>query len=253
MDKYTEMINKSLDEIDNLAVMSEELVKSEDSKEVSPSDVSEDAPKENESSEEEKDNQDDPVSSQEDTDADSEGQEDAGEEEETEKSLKSILEDNDDVKKSLEVSDFLQELVKGVSAVLEQHGASLSKSIQGNSQTQEYLAKSFEGIVKSQQVIVKATSSLQKSVAELTSRLEKVESTPVRKSVTSTKAIEKSFDHSAGGNVEKDKPQLTKSQISSKLFQGVQEQKFGHNDLLAFESTGSIQTLSPEARNYLGL
>ncbi|QMV48379.1 hypothetical protein [Bacillus phage SPO1L3] len=248
-----EMINKSLEDVEKLTEMSESLSKSEDSKEVASSEISENTPSEGENQESGAPENDDPETSQEDTDADSEGQEDAGEEEDTEKSLESVLNENESVQQSLEVSGFLQELVKSLDGVLSRHQDTISKSMEGNAQTQELLAKSFQGIVKSQQAIVNTTERLQKSITELNSRLDKVERTPIKKSVSSAKVIEKSFDSSIGNKAEDSKQQLTKSQISDKLFAGVQEKKLGNDDLLAFESTGNVQTLSAEARNYLGL
>lgn len=243
-----EKINKSLEEVEKLSEMSESLSKSEDSKEVAPNEVSENTPEESQGGSE----GDDPVSSQEDTDADSEGQEDAGEDDSTEKSLESVLSESDTVQQSLEVSDFLQELVKGIDSVLSKHQDTLSKSIEGNSQTQDLLAKSFEGIVKSQQAIVNTTARLQKSITELNNRIEKVERTPIKKSVTNANVIEKSFEASVG-NKEDTSKQLTKSQIGDKLFEGLQEQKIDDTDLYAFEATGSVGALSPKARNYLGI
>ncbi len=145
------------------------------------------------------------------------------------KTLKSpwnpVLNENESVQQSLEVSGFLQELVKSLDGVLSRHQDTISKSMEGNAQTQELLAKSFQGIVKSQQAIVNTTERLQKLITELNSRLDKVERTPIKKLVSSAKVIEKSFDSSIGNKAEDCKQQLTKSQISDKLFAGVQREK----------------------------
>ncbi|WIT25808.1 hypothetical protein [Bacillus phage SPO1L1] len=247
-----EMINKSLEEVEKLAQASESLSKSEDSKEVAPSEVSENGPSEEENQTGASEG-DDLETSQEDTDSDTEGEEDSGEDESTEKSLESVLKENENVQKSLEVSEFLQDLVKSIDSVMSRHEQTISKSMEGNTQTQELLAKSFEGIVKSQQAIVNTTQRLQKSITELNNRIDKVERTPIKKSVSNVNVIEKSFDDSTGSKAGESKQQLSKSEISDKLFAGIQESKVTNEDVLAFESTGNVQTLSAEARNYLGL
>ena len=75
----------------------------------------------------------------------------------------------------------------------------------------------------------------------------------VRKSVASAQPINKSFEASAG-----DKPkatnQLSKGQISAKLMSAYEGGNTNlMNDVLAFESTGKVETLSNEAKTILGL
>jgi hypothetical protein len=271
MDALNEMINKSLDEID---AMTEEfskgkLSKAQDDEDLNAGDVSEDAPQEdNEDAPEEGAPQEDapeqddaPQEDNEDTDNDEEGEQDSGEDEDVEKSLADNLKSNDSVRKALEVSEFLDTLVKSISDTIVNHSSSinthnesLSKSLLAQEQSNELLAKSLMGMVKSQKAILEQNSELQKSVRVLNKRLKAIEEQPmVRKSVSSAQAINKSFEASAG-NKPKPTNQLSKGQISAKLMASYE----GGNtalmtDVLAFESTGKLETLSNEAKTILGL
>jgi hypothetical protein len=269
-----EMISKSLDEID---AMTEEfskskvegtLSKAQDDEDLNAGDVSEDAPQEdNEDAPEEGAPQEDapeegaPQEDNEDVDNDEEGEQDSGEDEDVEKSLADSLKSNDSVRKALEVSEFLDTLVKSISdsisnhsSTINNHNESLAKSLQAQEQSNELLAKSLMGMVKSQKAILEQNSELQKSVRVLNKRLKAIEEQPlVRKSVASAQPINKSFEASAG-NKPKATNALSKSQISAKLMSAYE----GGNtalmtDVLAFDSTGKVETLSNEAKTILGL
>jgi hypothetical protein len=259
-----EIINKSLDEIDaivdeiNKGMDTSELSKAVDDEDVSPDEVSEDAPQEDEQPQEDAPNEDD--APQEDTpqegtdsDADNEPEEDEQQDEDYEKSLDQELNGNDSVRKALEVSEFLNELVKGISSVLSKHGESISKSINSTETSQELLAKSFNGIVKSQKAVLETQSRLMKSVGELTNRINKLESQPMtRKSVPSAKAVEKSFAASAGDAPVKQA--FNKSMALNELSKAVSEGKNQFiSDILALEGTGDVSALSSEAKHLLNI
>jgi hypothetical protein len=125
--------------------------------------------------------------------------------------------------------------------------------LESTNQSQEILAKSLLGITKSQRAVLEGQADLQKSIRTLNKRLKAIEEQPmVRKSVSSAQAVNKSFEASAGN---KPKPQaLNKSQMSAKLLQAYEGgNKELLNDVLAFDSTGDVGTLSSEAKNILGL
>jgi hypothetical protein len=263
-----EIINKSLDEIDaivdeiNKGMDTGELSKAVDDEDVSPDEVSDDEPQEDDKQQEDDapDNNDAPQEDDApaddapaDSDSDNEPEEDEGQDDDYEKSLDEELNGNDSVRKALEVSEFLNELVKGISSVLSKHGDSINKSISSTETSQELLAKSFNGIVKSQKAVLETQSRLMKSVGNLTARINKLESTPMtRKSVPSAKAIEKSFAASAG-----DKPvneKLNKSLVLNELSKAVSEGKNQFiSDILALEGTGDLSALSLEAKHLLNI
>lgn len=262
-----EIINKSLDEIDaivdeiNKGMDTDELSKAVDDEDVSPDEVSDDAPQEDDEKDDDAPASDDAPQEDDapaddapaDSDSDNEPEEDEGQDDDYEKSLDEELNSNDSVRKALEVSEFLNELVKGISSVLSKHGDSISKSISSTETSQELLAKSFGGIVKSQKAVLEAQSRLMKSVGNLTARINKLESTPMtRKSVPSAKAVEKSFAASAG-----DKPvneKLNKSLVLNELSKAVSEGKNQFiGDILALEGTGDLSALSAEAKHLLNI
>lgn len=264
MSKIDEIINKSLDDID--AIVEEikkgnnegDISKAVGDEDLAPGDISEDAPEAGEDPAEDGAEQGaegaeeageggDPDA---DSDTDEEPEENEQEDEEVEKSLEDSLKANDSVKKALEVSEFLDQLVKGISNDLLSQRTELSKSIQSTSQATELLAKSFEGIAKSQRVVLETQAQLLKSIRTLNSRMQKLESQPQgRKSVASTaQVVEKSF---AGQAAPTGVEGLSKAQVSAKLFQGVQEGKIESTELFAYESLGAINALSPQAQAYL--
>jgi hypothetical protein len=260
MSKVDEIINKSLDEID--AIVSEikkgnteaELSKAVGDEDLAPEDVSDDAPAADDGTEGAGDDAgagDEGVGDDADVDTDAEPEQNEQEDEEVEKSLEGTLKSNDNVKKALEVSEFLDTLVKGISGDLLAQRAELSKSIESTSHSNELLAKSFVGIAKSQRVVLETQAELLKSVRALSTRLQKIEAQPqVRKSVATApqaQVLEKAF----GGDNAAASTQLSKSQVSAKLFQGIQEGKVTQDELLAFESLGTMGALSANAVAYV--
>ena len=257
-----EMIKKSLDEIDTMADNFETLSKAQSGEELAPNDVSEDAP---EPTQEEgtdgadeggEPTPDEGNQDEGDTDNDSEGEEDEAEDEEVEKSLEADMKKNGDVKKALEVSEFLNQLVKSIATVLETHTDGLQKSMQSTDHSNDLLAKSLLGMTKAHQTIMKSQSELHKSISEINKRLDDMSHQPVvRKSVASSaQPIEKSFDASVGNPITKPTGNtLSKSQASAMLMSAYS----GGNteimtDILALEGTGNFDALSPEARAILG-
>ena len=263
MEDFNEMINKSLDDIDALVgdIKNEDTIsKAQTGDDLNADDVSDNAPAEEEDGEEGGGDEPEQDTDDTDVDADAEAEEDASEDEEVEKSLENELKSDDNVRKALEVSDFLDTLVKSISGKLDAHSTNitahnedLAKSLQASEQSNELLAKSLMGMVKGQKAILEQNVELQKSVRVLNKRLKAIEAQPqVRKSVQSTaQPINKSFQASAGGSATPEKPSLSKSQISGKLFEGVEAGKIDANDVLAFEGTGRLESLSEQARNYI--
>ncbi|MMZ43516.1 hypothetical protein D1872_50680 [compost metagenome] len=264
MSKTDEIINKSLDEIDAMVAEINKGITEDDTDLVkavggdesapTPDEVSEDAPTE---TEDESAGDEEPTGDDGDVDDDTEPEEDEAEDEEVEKSLEDTLKDNASVKKALEISEFLDTLVKGISADLSNHSERINKSLQSTDEATQLLAKSFEGIAKSQKAVLTTQVELMKSVKALTKRLQKLEAQPqVRKSVaSSTQVVEKSFANSASAGVPAvsgaGNMSLSKAQISAKLLAGVQEGKVDSSDLIAFDSLGTINAISPAAQNYI--
>ena len=258
MSKVDEMINKSLDDIDAIVEETKkgntegDISKAVGDENLAPEDVSEDAPAAGEEEGQEDTGEQAPEEAGDDADVDNdeEPEENEQEDEEVEKSLEDNLKGNDSVKKALEVSEFLDTLVKGISSDLVAQRNELSKSVQSTTQATELLAKSFEGIAKSQRVVLETQAELLKSVRALNSRIQKLESQPQgRKSAANAaQAVEKSF---AGQPPAQTGTQLTKSQISAKLYQGVQEGAIESMELLAFDSLGNINALSAVAQAYV--
>lgn len=254
------IINKSLEEIDELIGNLEksniggdnDLIKSDE--EPKPEEVSDDIPESADS--EEDDGEEGADDGSEPTEEEDEIDED---EEEMEKSLESELKSKEGVKQALEVSEFLQEFVKSISNVI----GDLEKSIKSNDTditkslggSNELLAKSLNGIVKSNKAILESHVRLSKSMNEITSRLESIETQPmVRKSVSNAKAIDKSFDTSLGMQETTNTNKLSKSQAVAQLtksYEGGNGDLL--NDILALESTGDFGTLSESAKLELGI
>jgi hypothetical protein len=257
-----EMIKKSLDQIDTLAEDYEALSKAQADEDLSPGGISEDAPNPAEEGEGNEGNPEEgagePDMDEGDKDNDSEGEEDEEEDEEVEKSLQSDMQKNGDVKKALEVSEFLNQLVKSISNVLGVHTEDLQKSMQSTEHSNELLAKSLLGMTKAHQTIMKSQSELHKSILEINKRLGAIEHQPmVRKSVASTaQPIEKSFDLSGGNpatSQQSPSTTLSKSQMSAKLMDAFNSGRTElMTDILALEGVGSVEALSPEARAVIG-
>ena len=268
-ENLNEMLTKSLDEFDtyidqfnsNEEAEKDAISKAQNDEDLSADDVSKDAPSEDEEqAPEEQAPVDDgtgaPDDSQsEDTDEDSEGEEDSEEDEQYEKSLAGELNNNDSVKKALEVSEFLGSLVKSLDDVLTDRTDRISKSIESkHAESNSMLAKSIIGIAKGQRAVLETNAELLKSVRAMNKRMNTIESQPlVRKSVSnSTQVVEKSFKASAGEVAPKQT--LTKSQASAKLmtaFDGGNSAVL--NDILALDGTGNLNSISDAGKQVLGL
>jgi len=259
---HDELINKSLEEIDELVKGMEKAEEEQISKalpqdDATPDEVSQDTPPAEEGAEQDQAPTQEGAGDDADVDTDTEAEENEQEDDEVEKSLEDTMKGNEGVRKALEVSEFLDELVKGISTVIGNQSVTLNKSLASNEQSQALLAKSFEGIVKSQKAVIGITGKLQKSIHALTERLEAVEAQPlVRKSVPNAKAIEKSFPASTGA-------QNSGNTTNSTLSKGVAVQRLSEevmkgnsslmNDVLALEGSGNFNSLSAEAKTFLGL
>jgi len=267
-ENLNEMLTKSLDEFDayvngftkNEEAEKEAISKAQTDEDLSPDDVSKDTPSEDDEQEsapeqapEEDGAPDDSQSA--DTDEDSEGEEDNDEDEEVEKSLASELNSNDSVRKALEVSEFLDTLVKGLDTVLTERTDKISKSIQESHQeSNSMLAKSIIGIAKGQRAVLETNAELLKSVRAMNTRMNELESQPlVRKSVSnSAQVVEKSFKASAGEV--SPKQTLTKSQASAKLMESFEGGNSAVlNDILALDGTGNLNSISDAGKQVLGL
>lgn len=275
--KIDELLSKSLDDIENLVKSHQEDALSKGlGQDPNPEDVSEDAPEEapeegtedGQEPEEGQEQEDDQAEAPDDadTDSDTEQEENTEEDEEVEKSLYNQLSgDNENIRKSLEVSEYLDALTKGISSILEGHSGNIQKSLESTESNQMLLAKSFQGIIETQRIVLGSTSELSKSVAAmsntvnaLASRLEVAEKTPlVRKSVASTsvKPLEKSFANTqqtaTPANAGSD---MNKSVALQKLTAEAEKGNSAYNsDILALESTSNLNVLSSDARKFLGL
>lgn len=251
------MINKSLDEIDAMVKSLEQDEQDLSKSEVSPEEISNDtpAPSTEEGTEEGEETTEEPTEEGEEPMEDGEVEDDTDEEptEEFGKSLAEELNEDDDVRKALEVSEFLDALVKGISDRLLAHDDSIAKSLQGADKSNELLAKSFHGIVETQKAVVKSQTTLSKSIADLTRRLDTLEHSPVvRKSVSTTRdqVIEKSF---AGNNntATNNNMTLSKSDAVEKLTIECANKPELVQDVLALESTGDFNVLSALAKSIL--
>lgn len=257
MSKVDDLVKKSLEELDSLAdELGYDLQKGE---RPAPGEISDDneAPEEPENEEPtggegapEEGEEGEGVEGEGAEGTDGEGYEDN--DEEVEKSLESELKSNDSVRRALEVSEFLGELVKGISKVIGDQNESIVKSIQSSEENAEVLAKSFQGMLKSQRFILETQGELSKSIASLTKRISKIESQPKgRKSVLNT--VEKSFKASAG-DVPTNAPasdKLSKAQVLDILSTAYESDKTRTdlmNDILAYESLGDMGVLSPAAK-----
>lgn len=266
-ENLNEMLTKSLDEFDayvngftkNEEAEKEAISKAQTDEDLSPDDVSKDTPSEDEEESapeqapEEDGAPDDSQSA--DTDEDSEGEEDNDEDEEVEKSLASELNSNDSVRKALEVSEFLDTLVKGLDTVLTERTDKISKSISdSHKESNSMLAKSIIGIAKGQRAVLETNAELLKSVRAMNTRMNQLESQPlVRKSVSnSAQVVEKSFKASAGEVAPKQT--LTKSQASAKLMESFEGGNSAVlNDILALDGTGNLNSISDAGKQVLGL
>lgn len=270
MPNYDEMIGKSLDELEQISNQystEEEDTEGEVSKAQSdntnPDNISDNTPvpEESEGDEGEEDESVDEAGEQEDDteeyEADDEDEHEEGEEEEeTEKSLEDHMRSDDNVKKALEVSEFLDSLVKSLSETIQDQREDLNKSLEAQEQHNELLAKSFKGIAESQKVVLQTSAGLLKSVDSLSSRIKKIERQPkTRKSMPSAKAIEKSFNtEDTNSGSEQNSQKLDKSMALSKLTNAVQKGEGNYtSDILALESTGDFNSISNEARSYLNI
>lgn len=253
-----DVISKSLDDIEEMVKSLEEkeedtISKGMDDKDEDAKNVSEDAP-------EDGDNQDNNQDDNQDEDADNEGEEDADQDDDYEKSLSNELNKNENARKALEVSEFLQELVKSLDVVLSKAFTStdgINKSITDSANnSNELLAKSVQGLVKANKAVLDSNKRVQKSLDDISGRLAKIEKQPMtRKSVASSKAqpIEKSFEASLGGEPTPSN-KLSKGQAVATLTKSWREgNKAVQNDILALESTGNFETLSAEAKSLLGM
>lgn len=258
-----EVINKSLNTLDSIAEDMQKSVgepKEEDKvskavgdEDLQSGDVSEDAPQpeqEDEAPQEEAPEEDA------DADADSEPEEDADEDEEVEKSVESDLRKSENSSKALEVSPFLEDMVKSIDATIKAQTEAIHKSLlESRSHTDESLVKSVQGIFKSQESILKSQVALSKSLEALNSRLNTLENQPVvRKSVTSkAQVVEKSFNDSIGisGGASN---QISKSEATSKLMAEFDKGNSAvMQDILGLESGKDVAHLSDNAKQILGL
>jgi hypothetical protein len=260
MSKVDDMINKSLDEIDSIVAeikkgnADTDLSKATADEDLSPEDVAEDTPDADDDNAGD-DAGDEPTGDDAgegddaDVDNDEEPEQDT-EDNEFEKSLKS----DDGVRKALEVSGFLSGLAKSLGDIIEGHSDKLNKSLEASDHSNQLLAKSFEGIVKSQRVVLETQAELLKSLRVISKRVKTLEEQPlVRKSVSNAKAVDKPFTDSTGATAPTGAATLSKSQISAKLFQAVQESKVPASELLAFESLGSVNALSDNTKAAIGI
>ncbi|MDP4224894.1 MAG: hypothetical protein Q8910_00795 [Bacteroidota bacterium] len=263
MAKLDDIITKSLEEIDELAKglvsgtegnsNTDNLSKSDPE----PNEVSDSAPEEEEEEPGQEPNEEpggEPEQEQED-EPEEEPEEDP-DEESAEKSLEDELNGDDSVRKALEVSEFLDSLVKGLSKVIGDNTSAIKgqqdtivKSLEATTQNTDILAKSFQGIIKSQRAVLETQSELSKSIRRLSKRIETIESQPMPRKAA-LNVVEKSFKASMGDESANapTSDKLNKSEVLAKLNNAFSQGNTNvMNDILAFESMGDIRVLSPEA------
>jgi hypothetical protein len=270
MSKVDELINKSLDEIDEIvkSIGKGEADTEEDttlekgmSGDPKPDEVSEDTPpEENPEENPEEGNEEGALPSEEGNEEtpeegnEEEQENDTDEEEDNyEKSLKEELESDGNVRKAIEVSEFLTGFLNGVTKAMGAQRSEIAKSVKTSEESNDMLAKSFEAIAKSQRAVLEINAELVKSVRILSKKIKALEEQPmVRKSVASTngvKVLEKSFN----GQETKGET-LSKSEIVNKLMSEYQSGKSDlMQDILAFESTGNSSVLSNTAKSLLNI
>lgn len=251
-----DVISKSLDEIEELVKNVKDNSISKAMSNPAPDEVSEDAKEEEQEGQEGEAQDEGNEEEQEDTDEDQDqedSQPDQEGDEEDEDYKKSIdLKSGASVKKALEVSEFLSELVESLNKSLEAQKGEISKSLKSTKNVSEALAKSFEGMAKAQKAVIETQVEVMKSLKALGKKVDAIGAQPqVRKSVANAQVLTKSFDASLGN-----KPagnQLSKSQVLSKLTAEFEKgNKAIMNDILNYESNGSLDSLSDQAKNILG-
>lgn len=262
-----EVISKSLDNLDTIAEDLQKSVeepkeedkvsKAQGDEDLQSGDVSEDAPQpeQDEAPEEDAPEAEAPQEDA-DADADSEPEQDTDEDEEVEKSVESDLRKSDNSAKALEVSPFLEEMVKSIDATIKAHTEMLNKSmLESRTHQDESLVKSVQGIFKSQEAIMKSQVALSKSLEAFNSRLDRLENQPVvRKSVTNkSQVVEKSFNDSigiSGGSSDT----ISKSEATSRLMVEFEKGNSGiMQDILGLEAGKDVSNLSDSAKQILGL
>lgn len=211
-----ENIQKSLEEIEKQA--DEILGSSEDfdvEKAMKPEDVVKDETKDKKESKKVENEKEEDKEKDKEEDEEKEEDED---EEETQKSMKEMIEENEEIAKSLDVSDFLSEITRIQAKSIDGLRRDVAKSLKTSEQVSSVLAKSYQAIMKSQQglydLIKSQSEALQKQedlIKSLEARLDQVERQPVGRKAT-VDVVEKSFNQSAG--VEE---KLSKSQVLAKM------------------------------------
>lgn len=201
-----------------------------------------------ENTEEKEDNKEEAQDEAEDKEEDS--AENKEEDEKVEKSAVKLLQENEEIAKSIEVSDFLTQFTRINGEVIDSLRADINKSLETSAHTATILAKSFGAIMKAQESLTNLVKSQSEQIAKqeeliksLQTRLEELEKQPVgRKAVVST--FEKSFNYSAGlTGKDSNEQKLSKSQIIEKLTELALKPNSGVtvSDVVQFESTGQLR------------
>lgn len=245
-------ISKSLDELEAIVKShTNDLSKAQDDEDLAPEDVSQDAPEDND-----QDSQPDAQDTPEDDAQDDAPDGDQDEDPEMEKSLAGVLGANENVRKALEVSEFLSETVTGIDVVLKSLANELRGDLSKSVNAQEgALVKTIEGLSKSLRPMVEMQVQLAKSMETLNKRLSKVESQPAaRKSVanaTQAHVVAKSF---AGTPNASQSNTLSKSEALSKLSVAFEQGNHGvGSDIMRLEAGVLPNELSAVAKSVLGI
>lgn len=258
MSKIDEIISKSLNEIDDIINSASDINKS-----IKPGEVSEDAPQEGEEGTGEGEEGTEEEGAEEgteeegtDTDTDEVGDGDNDEDDVEKSELETDLAKSENASSALEVSDFLAELVKSIANVINNQRMDINKSMESTNHQGELLAQSFSGLAKSQRAVIQTQAELAKGLNMIAEKLDAYMGQPMaRKSKPSVQIVEKSFKSSLGDSKGgKGVESLTKSEALQKL---TSEFSNGNpslaSDVLAFESTGDFNILSPQAKTVLGI
>jgi hypothetical protein len=166
-----------------------------------------------------------------------EGKEDEKEDTEdgADKSFAASIEDSESIKKGLEVSEFLNDLVSLVSASVDGVRGQVVKGFKHQDDVNSTIAKSMTTIAKS-------ISAMAESVKEVVGRMDELEKQPatVKKSITAV-GVERRFVE------DEQKTTMSKAMISQKLNDAVMKGEViggctvTAHDAIKFESTGQLR------------
>lgn len=187
-----------------------------------------------------------------DNDGEGNGDNDDEDDEDVGKSVKAIMEGNEDVQKALEVSDFLLALTEATSDAIEGIRKSVNDSISSQSQISNVMVKSVNALAKAQTSIIKSIDSIRGDLANMVERMDALERVPMtRKSISSAgvNVVERPLAKSVGAAAS---TTLSKSEVAAKMSDMILKGEPGITamDVLSFEAGAELR---PEVKAKLGM